>query len=1173
MNIRFLTGCILALIATAAAPACAQPPSVSFRNDGAAILENSLVKIVAANRPGPDNGLTSLVFKPTGFEMIDVLYGQTDYVTGHALGERWDATEVRGYPGGAPRTGTLYAPLHAGAAIDQSAARLVQVTQDQYRLQRSLTMRRDLATLEASFELTNVGADPTGFALRIHSALSPGARGKYQSRRENIWLPTEAGVVELDQSISIDKYFEKYKGDKFFLPIWKSEPGRSWVRGGLPTPPLAGNWSAQVNRENGDGCVYIVEPETLVGFYNSPGTTFEPVLRATALERGATWRTRIYLASFSGAKDRKISGANPLFIITQPIAVAGGELRGEVIPLFKGTVRVLDAAGKTVQDQPASPDTAMPLRASAGAGNWTLEAVDSAGVRLGRVEADGRCTLSDPGFQTPTIAKPPVSGNTFTTPNFAEFTSAFLRDRDLVVHADWNATPEVKKAAKRIAQRLNAGVVWTKPEGGKVLAVGTPAENAIVREAGLLKNSIDKSWPGPGVAALLGYTNFEATQQPLLIVGGSDEGGCLAAVAEFERRIPNEVKQSTGFDFWVSSPSTRVYPYTRPAAAGVPDKISIEAARGEYEPAQLVVTAYEDLKGVDVAAGPLVNATTGEAIDWKFTTSFQRRNGPLWLRWVYNFPIEPENGWTGHPDALLERPVSNIEAGRSQGIWLTAIVAENAPPGLYRSSITLTANNRKQSIPLELKVWDFTVPRQGLMGDPYMTIGNFAPDDRRQLSDRQVRALIQDLVEHGMRIIHLGPADCFRWHFDPKAQYKGKELDWLEVSDDGQVALDTSQFDHLVETCDESAKPYVLRYMLYNTTLLDTGYSDFRKAFPNRYAGKPERTGSTTQSYYVQEMYQLFRRHLERRGWLKRFVVKIGDEPRGFDYWYNGSTMAAREAGLPIMTAFNNIDWAEAEKAVDKIALWQPLYMLHNPEFFQKAKAAGTLVSWYNCGPPPRIAMGASAAEIRAYAWQAAKADLDALSWWGIQCWPGNNTEVWRNRYSHWDSVMYPAHPKFPPWMKPGKSWVDQSPIDGIRYELIREGLEDARYVNLLRTLIAQAKAKGRAVEASKAEGTLNSIWRDVFPTLNDYRPPYTTVMESRRQVATAIMDLQTVLGIKMPKPKVKTPKPAGPNTPATSAPAPAPPTEKADLPAADEPPQVEPPVELPRTAQPAGEQ
>jgi len=716
-----------------------------------------------------------------------------------------------------------------------------------------------------------------------------------------------------------------------------------------------------------------------------------------------------------------------------------------------------------------------------------------------------------------------VFGNVFLNRNQIEKIEDFLNRKEFTIYCDYNASTEEKSLAKEISNRLGIGLSWTEVDG-ELLAIGNPETNNLVRDIGLLKNSIDKEWPGKNKGAIIYYENFEKTQKPLLLIGGSNSKGTIVALKRFIKNFIKDKKPPKGFDFWVAGTDLKVFPYTRPYGNKKKDIIQLSAAKGEYESAQCVITAYEELKNIEIEISPLVNSKTGKEIKKRYSTSYRKKNGPIWVRWVYYFPIENSparlKGWTGVPDPLLERPVRNIGKGASQPIWLTIIVPEGAEPGLYKSKIICKANNEEKSIPIELTVWDFEIPKDITPGgEPYMSLQNISPDGRRTLQKKDIERLIRNFVEHGMRKIHLGPEGMFRWHFSPEGKFLGIDFEWMEVSEDGKVCMDASYFDWLVETIDNSAKPFKVDYMLYIQNVLsngygqNTGYFDFKKALPNRFKGKPKRKGHFYNSYYVEEMLTLLRKHLEKKEWIDRFVLKIGDEPRGFNWWWENLTVAARNAGIPITTAFNNLDWKEAEKGLGKVKDWCPLYMIYNKEFFKKAKQAGDKISWYNCGPPPRISTGATASELRSYLWQAAKADLDYVVWWGIQCWRYySHPQVWTDRYSHWNSVVYPEMPGKPAWIKKGKGWVDTAPIDSIRWELIREGMEDAWYVNILRNLIFESRKRRFKTEAKEAEAVLQNIWEEIFPSLNNYNPEYKKILEARKKIAMEILKLKKLL-------------------------------------------------------------
>ncbi|MCM8769374.1 MAG: hypothetical protein NC911_06870 [Candidatus Omnitrophica bacterium] len=1084
---------------------------VNANPDGTFILENDLVRVKISSRPGQSQGILNWFFKPTGYEMVDVLYGQTDYVKGHIFGEQWDPVNWKEFQGKAPDVGKLFVPQIYTVSQGGSAAVLVQTSEGSYRFTRTMILRRATCLLEVRYRLENLSAEPTGFSLRLHTVVSPGARGKYQKKDDLIYLETEAGLLELDQSLNLTRYREKYQEEKFFGPAWENEPPRHWVSGKRKTPRLKGNWAAQVNRGTGDTLAMVMDETALVGFYNCPGTTLEPVLKSMVLKPGDVWETKVYLTSCTGVGE-PVRQVTPLFLVLDSLKQTNGFLQGKIVPFFAGKLRVIGKTDSLLAEYQCSPTTAVSIR-NAVPDSWKLQAVDTWGKLIGEFDSKGAYSLAEPVVKFYSPTKPAVTGNLYHPKSFQPLVNSFLLERDFTVYCSGLASEEEKGLARLISQKTGAGLAWTNP-GGKMLVVGNPLTNVVVKEAGLWKKSISQDWPGPGKGAILFYDNYQDTQKPLLLLAGSDQTGTVKAARQFIATYLKKAKEPEGFSFWVAGQATKVYPYTRPPKELL-EKVSLSLARGEYEPEQLAITAYQDIKNLEVTLSPLVNVKTGKEIDRRYPTAFRRKNGPLWLRWVYYYPVEPdrwEKGWCGYPDVLLERPVSSLQAGQTQALWLTVIASDGAEPGLYRSTITCKADGREKTIPVEVIVRNFNLPLNGIGGDPYIHLAQFPPDDRRELEKRHVEALVSNLVEHGMRVIHLGPAEMFRWHFSPEGKYKDIQLDWLEASDDGDLALDVSYFDWLVETINAAARPWKVRYMVYNNSLVHRQHGEFKQTFPKRFEGRPVKEGiSWASDYYAEEMVRLFKKHLIRKGWLENFVLKVGDEPPGFDFWWEKVAPAAREAGMPVMTAFNNIDYTEAEKGLGIVKQWQILYMHHSSDFFQKAKASGDLVSWYNCGPPPRTAVSAPASEWRSYLWQAAKYELDLISWWGIQCW-GSHDEVWRSRYSHWNSVMYPVHPEKPAWSKPGKGLVDTAPIDSIRWEIIREGMEDAWYVGLLRELIRESRARNLLQEAEKAEKKLEEIWQSFFPTLNDYCPPYSVLMECREAVAKAIEELQTKL-------------------------------------------------------------
>lgn len=1087
---------------------------LQFMPDGSAILHNSQIKIRVDNRTTHFDGIRGWTFKPTGYEMVDVLYRALDAGGGHLLGLQWDKAEVGSVSAGVPDTGALFVPLVAGVTDDDRALVLEQVTQGEYRLTRTLILRRDYAGVEARFRLENVDAAPSAFALRLHNVMSPGARGQYQSRDDVVFLPGEKGLLTWEQNLSMDK-FEEVKAGCAIRGDAAASAGTIW-KNRKDVPALNGNWIAQVNPENGDGLALFVE-EDLAGFYNHPATTVEPFFRAQVLQRGESWETRVILGAFGGVEGRSFHGATPLYVVREPLQVKDGRLRGEISPMFVGHLRVVSAKapGKTLAEYPAEAMKPLAIDAAAGV-DWVMIARDRKGKEIGRVAADGSSQLFEPTISREKRERPKVKETVFQIPSEEEAIRATIKARDFVVQCDWSASGAVRALAEKTALHLGVGMAWTPRFSGKMIAFGSPGRSTTVRNAGLLKQSVDAKWPGPGHGVILNFANFESTAKPLILVAGSDTAGAVAAAQMFFDKYVKDTPAAHGFDFWASPVSDVDMVWSRPITGTVLDKIQIHSARNEYDSAQVVLTAYENLQDIEVTVDPLVHTESGKPMSEKFSTPYRKNNGPLRVRWAENYPLNAAEGWPGTPDALMNRPVTSLPAGRSQVVWLTTMVPKDAEPGVYRSAIHAKVGDETRTIPIELTVWNFTLPVIGLKNEAYMDMALMSGS--RRLSQTDIQRLITSLVEHRFQIVSLKEPGMIEWHVSPEGKFKGIETDFLHSNADGTLLMDTSRLDYIQEKCDQFAKPTQLDFVV---SLLDVigwpeEFNIFRRAFPKRYDDRPERGGHAIQSYYAQEMLEMFRQHLEKRGLVDRVEVKVGDEPPGFDSWWSTQAQAAIKSGVRFSTAFNAIDWKEAEKAFgSNLDRFKPLYQKFDPKFAKKAQEIGIAVGWYNCGPPPRSGVGVSASELRSYYWQAAKYDLDFVSRWGVQCWGTEGTtpeNVWTFRYSHHHSLVYPRHPDKPPFTVEGRGWLDVAPIESIRFELIRDGIEDADYVRVLRGLIAEAKAAGKSEAAARAEGVLDSIWEKIFPSLNQYDPPYAELMDARDRVAKAILTLQKEL-------------------------------------------------------------
>ncbi len=101
----------------------------------------------------------------------------------------------------------------------------------------------------------------------------------------------------------------------------------------------------------------------------------------------------------------------------------------------------------------------------------------------------------------------------------------------------------------------------------------------------------------------------------------------------------------------------------------------------------------------------------------------------------------------------------------------------------------------------------------------------------------------------------------------------------------------------------------------------------------------------------------------------------------------------------------------------------------------------------------------------------------------------------------------------YPPSRDPEKDRTKHltGPVDSVRWEILREGIEDYEYFKLLEKAVASAggKLRARAAEARK----LLAIPGSVFKSAEDYTKDPLVLLDYRRRVAEAIQALAPGLG------------------------------------------------------------
>jgi hypothetical protein len=504
-----------------------------------------------------------------------------------------------------------------------------------------------------------------------------------------------------------------------------------------------------------------------------------------------------------------------------------------------------------------------------------------------------------------------------------------------------------------------------------------------------------------------------------------------------------------GFDWWTTHALEKVRPGDRPRQAG---PIALIAARNEFEPFQLVLRAGDArIDAVDVAMSDLLGPG-GARIASDLATVYVER----YLQVRTPSSVEGEAGeW---PDALVPAvdryagekrrafPLA-LTPGRNQPLWIDLYVPPATPPGDYRGKVVMrVAGRARAEAPVALRVMPFALPSTssfpttfGFSGISALQQhhGGYTDDaDLFELSEVYTRALLRHRISS-----HEG---------------SGAPPEWTASAN--KVAVRWERYDR-------EMGPF----------LDGTVFGDGDPLPGARVTSIDVRTPALPSDESRVLYWREWVRHFEQRGWLDRLFLYMFDEP-GRDHHYGkvlGIGREARRASPELKTLLTE---QLAPPLADVVDIWTTPINCIEPRpgidpyceetverrSYAAAERDGREVWWYqSCmshgcdimgGRPvftdwPSYVVDVDPVANRIMQWLAFRYDIAGELYY-------NTVEDYNAEGSPWDDLLshggngdgtlfYPGTPD----RIGGRTHI---PIESIRLKLIREGLEDYEYLDLL---------------------------------------------------------------------------------------------------------------------------
>lgn len=252
---------------------------------------------------------------------------------------------------------------------------------------------------------------------------------------------------------------------------------------------------------------------------------------------------------------------------------------------------------------------------------------------------------------------------------------------------------------------------------------------------------VSLSWQANAGAALL--RRFEIVEAPV----SAAEGRVILETpqgdwAELPDELPagREVGEATA---WVPADADTLRPHLLPDDAAADRALTLAGTAGEMCVGAVALRTPAELPEVRLTMGAL----SGEAGELAATA--QLRQAVFMPRRIDYYG----RGRTFHrvPDFFLDGETFSAPAGETSGFWVNLRIPEDAAPGAYRGTLTVTAGARTWELPVEVRVHPFALADLGgRVMHLYADSGRWS-----RMTDEQALAEIADIRDHGYESVPL----------------------------------------------------------------------------------------------------------------------------------------------------------------------------------------------------------------------------------------------------------------------------------------------------------------------------------------------------------------------------------------------------------------------------------
>ena len=447
--------------------------------------------------------------------------------------------------------------------------------------------------------------------------------------------------------------------------------------------------------------------------------------------------------------------------------------------------------------------------------------------------------------------------------------------------------------------------------------------------------------------------------------------------------------------------------------------IKLEMVRHEFEGSQICLFANQgDLKDVSISISDLegpgkIDKSNVEVLPIAYGNSSKMPD--------LGFFNGRKSEWL--PDALLSKRTFNVEEGKIQPVYLRFYVPKNSQAGLYKATVLVKTNQGQCKVPVELKVYDYTLPVHLTLKTMLLGGKGAKKEDKSYL----------DLALQN----RIGPGTIFTgmsWQ-NPNFPRKGKTYDFSDVEKRLQFAIDNGLNSFAMCTTPKSGK----------------------FGFPKQYS--PEWKKKMT---HIVKEYSAF---LEKKGWLEMAYYYNIDEPWD-TRWEQVKDLYSMVKNvnpkIKVLSCVNKVGALEALK--DHADVFDVYMQQYHRQQGDARKKDGKEMWWAICIWPdekPNIFLSSPLSEARMIGWISFAYGIDGFEYWNINSWTqdwkrGLNTkppqdESWMQNDKGYLISKWPY-----PVTRAGNGYLtypgnNNKALNSLRFEALRDGLEEHELLTALK--------------------------------------------------------------------------------------------------------------------------